>query len=382
MRPWHLLSLLLALVAGGFALSAQTPADFNAAQQEARQALERSRQFEEAAAKATDDAARARAEAEAIVARIQASEAEITAAEARVGLVDIQLKEQRAALAERQGPLVRLMAALQAMSRRPPALALVQPGSLDDAVRVRAVLAGTLPRIQARTAAVRQAIERTRTLRAQQDTARQALVDSRAALAGRREALARFEAEQRTRSQGLAVLALRESDRALALGEEARALERQVADRGFREGLEARLAALPGPVLRPNGAGAAGPPQGPVFLLPVEGEVVTGAGELREAGFHARGLTLATQAGAPVRAAAGGRVAYAGSFRSYGLVLILDHGGGWTSVVTGLEALAVRTGQQVARGMPVGRTGAGASEVTVELRFGGRPVPLTALLGA
>jgi len=382
MRPWHLLSLLLALVAGGFALSAQTPADLTGAQEEARQALDRVRAFEEAAAKATDDAARARAEAEAIVARIQASEAEITAAEARVGLVDAQLREQRAALAERQGPLVRLIAALQAMSRRPPALALVQPGSLDDAVRVRAVLAGTLPRIQARTAAVRQAINRTRALRAQQDTARQALVDSRAALAERREALARFEAEQRTRSQGLAALALRESDRALALGEEARALERQVADRGFRDRLQARLAALPGPVLRPNGSGSAAPPQGPAFLLPVAGAVVTGAGELREAGFHARGLTLATEPGAPVRAPAAGRVAYAGSFRSYGLVLILDHGGGWTSVVTGLEALSVGAGEQVARGAPIGRTGGTDGEVTVELRFGGRPVPLTTLLGA
>jgi septal ring factor EnvC (AmiA/AmiB activator) len=82
-----------------------------------------------------------------------------------------------------------------------------------------------------------------------------------------------------------------------------------------------------------------------------------------------------------VRAPAAGRVAFAGPFRSYGLILILDHGGGWTSVVTGLAAIAVGTGEQVARGAPIGRTGADAPRLTVELRHQGRPVPITALLG-
>jgi len=380
MRWWHCLSLVATFFAGAFALSAQTPADLRTAQEEARQALARSQQFEQAAAKATDDAARARAEAEALAARIQAAEAEITAAETRALLIDAQLRQQRAALAERQGPLVRLLAALQSMSRRPPALALVQPGSLDDAVRVRAVLAATLPRIQARTAAVRAAIDRTRTLRAQQDTAREALVASRAALAERRNELARLEADQRSRSQGLAALALRESDRALALGEEVRAVERQVSDRAFQQRLQARLAALPGPVLRPGGGGA--PPSGPRFQLPIAGEVVTGAGELTDAGFHARGITLEVEPGAQVRAPAPGRVAFAGPYRSYGLVLILDHGGGWTSVVTGLDALVFANGQSVPRGATVGRVGGSDPRVGVELRFGGRPVPLTALLAA
>ena len=54
-------------------------------------------------------------------------------------------RAQRARLASRQQPLVRLTAALQSLARRPTMLALVQPGSIDDLVRVRAVLATTLP---------------------------------------------------------------------------------------------------------------------------------------------------------------------------------------------------------------------------------------------
>jgi septal ring factor EnvC (AmiA/AmiB activator) len=382
MRLLHALSLASALLAGGMALAQEPQADparLKSATAEARQALARSQQFERAAALATDAAARARAEAEALVARIQLAEAEITAAEARVGMVDTVLREQRARLAERQGPLVRLTAALQTMSRRPPALALIQPGSLDDAVRIRSVLAATLPRIRARTASVRAEIDRTRALRAQQDAARRSLLASRTQLASRREALARMEAEQRSRSQSMAGLALVESDRALALGEEARTIERLVNDRGYQERLQARLATLPGPVARPGGDGAQ-PEGGRPFQMPILGRVLSGVGELNDAGVHARGLTMAVEPGAAVRAPAPGRVVFAGPFRSYGAVLILDHGGGWTSVVTNLAAIEVSAGQQVERGAAIGRTGGEAARVTVELRFQGRPVPITALL--
>ena len=382
MRAWHACSLAFAVLAGGYAIAAAPPeADpdrLRAALTEARQAEARSQAFEQAAAKATDDAARARAESEAIVSRIQAAEAAITAAETRVHFVDELMAEQRARLAERQGPLIRLTAALAAMSRRPPALALIQPGSLDNAVRVRAVLAATLPRIQQRTAAVRAELDRARTLRAQQEQARQSLVASRADLATRREALATLEAQQRARSQSMSALALQESDRALAFGEEARGIERLVNDRGFQERLRSDLASLPGPVQRPGGG--AQPPPGPRFALPVAGRVLTGVGELNDAGVHARGLLVDAPGAAEVRAPAGGRVVFAGPYRSYGLVVILDHGGGWTSVGTNLAGLDGAAGAEVQAGTALGRTGADGARVEVELRFQGRPVPITSLL--
>jgi septal ring factor EnvC (AmiA/AmiB activator) len=384
MRSWHAFSLLSALLAGGIALAqgpeAADPEQLKSAVGEARQALARSQQLEQAAAQATDAATRARAEAEALIARIQASEAEITAAEARVGMADAVLREQRARLAERQGPLIRLTAALQTMSRRPPALALIQPGSLDDAVRVRSVLAATLPRIRQRTASVRAEIDRTRALLDQQTQARQGVVARRTELASRREALARFEADQRARSSTMAALALTESDRALAFGEEARSIERLISDRGYQERLQATLATLPGPVPRPGGPGPA-PALDRSYAMPVDGRVLTGVGELNDAGVHARGLTLAVEADAQVLAPAAGRVAFAGPFRSYGLIVILDHGAGWTSVVTNLAGIGVSAGQEVGSGAALGRAGSDAARVTVELRFQGRPVPITSFLG-
>ena len=371
--------LVLGLTGGGLAVAAPRvdPASFRAALSEAREAQQRAADLERQAAEATDEAARARAEAESLVARIQAAEAEITAAEGRSGFIAAQLRAQRARLAERQGPLVRLTAALQNLSRRPPALALVQPGSLDDAMRVRAVLASALPQIRARTAGLRAEIGRADALLAQEDQARRALIASRGELDSRRTALAELEARQRARSQGIADLALRESDRALALGEEARNLETVVRDRAFQRRLETSLAELDGPVARPGNSGAA---PGGNFLLPVNGRVLTGTGELSDAGVHARGLTLEVDNQAAVRAPANGRVAFSGPFRSYGSVVILDHGGGWTSLVTNLAGIDVAVGQRVQRGALLGRARGGGEPVTIELRHNGRPVPVTAAL--
>src|SRR5687767_4090863 len=133
MRRFALLAALLACLTGaGYA--AATTGDLAAARTQAEQSRRRSEALEQAAAKATGEAARARAEAAALAARIEAAEADITSAQARIRLVEQLRRAQRARLAEQQGPLVRLTAALQTMARRPAALSMVRPGSLDEVV--------------------------------------------------------------------------------------------------------------------------------------------------------------------------------------------------------------------------------------------------------
>jgi septal ring factor EnvC (AmiA/AmiB activator) len=75
-------------------------------------------------------------------------------------------------------------------------------------------------------------------------------------------------------------------------------------------------------------------------------------------------------------------VVFAGPFRSFGRVAILDHGDGWTTLIAGLGALAVRTDDEVGAGAAIGRAAGGEDpRVTVELRRRGRPVDIAALLG-
>jgi septal ring factor EnvC (AmiA/AmiB activator) len=371
-----LLLFLLALFVGDLAV-AQAPPTLAEAQREAAEARRRSDLLEGQARRATGAAARANAAAAALAARIEAAEADITGAQARIALIERLSAAQRARLAAGQGSLIRLTAALQTMARRPPALALIQPGSLDQVVHVRALLASSLPAIRARTAGVRAEMARGQRLRREAAEAVVQLRASRQDLQQRRLALARFEQGQRSRSASLMQSAVQESDRALAFGEEARDLAALAGTRAFQVRLARRLAELPGPAPRPGDPPPGKPP--PVrYLLPVEGRLVTGTGEISDAGVHARGLTFAAAAGAQAIAPRPGRVAFAGPVRGYGEVVILDHGGGWTTTITDLADLAVRRGDRVEARQPLGRTAGG--KVDVELRKDGRPVPIALLL--
>lgn len=345
--------------------------------------------MEASATAAADDAARIQARAAAAAARIQSAEAEIDAAEARIAIIDEQRRAQRAALAAKQGPTTQLIAALQMLGLRPSALALVQPGSIDDLVHVRAVLATVGPAIDDRTAALRRDVARGNALRTEAATALAALAKGQQALVAQRASLAALADERRRAANSLAGVAIAEQDRAMAMGEEARDLGELMTRIGDAASTNARLASLSGPVLRPARPGAPRPlpietagdaGQAP-YRLPAIGAIVGGLGEVSDAGVRARGLTIATRSGAQVVAPTGGRIAYAGAYRGYGNIVIIDHGRGWTTLVTGLAALDARVGDPVEQGSPIGKAGPSRPTITVELRRNGTPVDIARLIG-
>ena len=353
-------------------------------------AAQRAAQLERAAASAADEASRARSAAAAVAARIQLAEADIDAAEARIALIERLQAQQRARLATRQQPTVRLLAALQTMARRPPALALVQPGSFSDMVHVRAVLATVMPEVRTRTAALRTEVERGRELRRAADGALAQRKAGQQNLVVQRQRLAMLEAQRRLAARQLSGSAMVEQDRAMAMGEEARDIVDLMGRIGDAASVRARLESLPGPVLRPRlpGAERALPadtvgsgPRIPAYRLPVVGAVVTGLGEVSETGVRARGLTIATRPNAQVVAPTSGRIAFAGPFRGYGNIVVIDHGLGWTTLLTDLGTLDVKVGDQVDQGSPVGRAGADQPRITIELRRRGQPVDIARLAG-
>ena len=384
-RSIAIAAVLLAMLAAGSMAPAQELREQQARLKTATAASDaaqaRAQALEAAAAKERDRATQARVEEAAAAERIRAAEADLTAAEARIAIVDRLLAAQRAQVGERQGPVTRLIAALQSMARRPPVLGLVQPGSTADMVHVRAVLGTTMPVIERRTAEVRAELARVQQLRANAAGAVQGLRDGRTRLESERIALVRLEATHRARSQALGRSALIESDRALALGERARDIVDQMETQGAASQVRDALFALPGPLPRPEESPSPGARHPAAYRLPVTGNLVTGLGELSATGVRARGLTLATAINARVVAPAAGRVVYAGPFRGYGGVIILDHGDGWTSLVAGLGGLAVRVGDRVAPGQLIGRAWAnGDPRVTIELRRRGQPMDIAQLL--
>lgn len=392
---WPLIAAFAALlaVAGLSALPAQAPdlaaqqGQLRAANKAAKDAEARAKRLQQAASSERDEARRAKVREAAIAASIAAAEAQIAAAQARTAIVDRLLVAQRARLEAQQGPIARLIAALQSLARRPAMLGLLQPGSTADIVHVRAVLGSVAPVVRARSAGVRDEIARTRRLREGAQIAARSLREGRERLETERLALVRMEANHRLRATGYRREAMIESDRALALGEQARDLVELMDTLGAAAQTREALEALPGPLPRPGAerdeaAAVRTAPQGPPpYRLPAAGSLVTGMGEVSEAGVRSRGLTLSTWAGAQIVTPAAGRVIYAGRFRGYGNIVILDHGDGWTSLVAGLDRLQVRVGDAPVQGSPLGHAPQGeAPRVTIELRRKGLPVDLAQLL--
>ncbi|MDK2759922.1 MAG: peptidoglycan DD-metalloendopeptidase family protein [Sphingopyxis sp.] len=374
------------------AIAAREREQLIAAKQQSVEAMARSASLEKQAAAASSEADRLKKRSAALAARIQSAEADISAGEARVALVSRRLAGQRARLAEQQQPLLELAASLQQLSRQPPVSVLAQPGSLTDMVHARAVIDAAMPVIERRTAGVRRELTALDLTRRQQAAALGALAGSRTQLAQRRDALTRLENEGRLRSRELMSSAQLEADRALGLGEKARDIVDLMDSLEADGAVRAELAQLAGPLPRPRnpqasvtGAAPAATPEAELtqgaYRLPVVGRIVAGLGEVNESGVRSRGLTVAAQPGGQVVAPAPGRVSFAGDYRGYGKIVIIDHGGGWVSLLTGMIGLSVGVGDTVDAGAPIGRAGSDDSRITVELRRAGRPVDIARMLG-
>jgi septal ring factor EnvC (AmiA/AmiB activator) len=387
---WFLASMLF--VAG--ATTAQSIDDERRALADAKvqshAADERAAALDRKAATERDEAAAVRARSAAFAARVQAAEADIGAAEARIRLIEQLRAAQRARLAVGQEPAVRLLAAIQSLARRPPLLALAQPGSVRDLVRTRAMFAAIAPEVHKRTAALREEVARGKQLRADADRAVLALNASKAKLADQQAQLDRLEAQHRAVAQRLQGGVLVEQDRAIAMGEKARDIVELMDRMGETATLGAQLATLDGPLLRPQTLGGSrAAPQAVVasgnarlaYRLPVAGTIVTGLGEVSGAGVRARGLTIATRNSAQLVAPAAGRIVFAGPYRGFGQIVIIDHGQGWTTLLTSLAQLQTRVGDNVSQGSPIGRAGNDRPTITIELRRGSQPVDIPGVLG-
>ena len=126
--------------------------------------------------------------------------------------------------------------------------------------------------------------------------------------------------------------------------------------------------------LAPTVALARGPAGGQ--LMPVAGAVVGRFGDGQKAPFD-RGLTIEVAERRLVRAPRDGRVVFARAYEGFGLLLIIDHGNEYHSLLSGLSRFVVHEGWAVRAGQMVGTLEPGAEAVGrlyVELRLRGVPV--------
>ena len=120
------------------------------------------------------------------------------------------------------------------------------------------------------------------------------------------------------------------------------------------------------------------------LTAPAMGRIDRSFGEKTVTGTKTKGVTLVAHRDSAVLAPYRGSVSFAGPFRSYGLIVVIEHPGGYHSVLAGLHQLGVESGSEVRTGEPVGIMGKvpGARRLYFEFRRNGRPInPVPATVG-
>ena len=388
MRFWLTLATLILAplsIAGGLMAQEIVSDD---AQQNALRALRdraltaehRSELLRQEASNAQSTADRFIAQRAVLSAEIEAAEAQIGTAAARVAIISRSQKAQRAQLNVQSAPILRLNAALQQMARKPAYLLMMQPGQRADYIHLRAIMATVQPAIMRKTSALRQQIAAQSELEAQEVSALKSLRDARGRLTNRQSALAAWEGDVLGNNAAMSANAAIAFEQAIAQGERARDIAGRIDNQRLSATKAAELAALDGPFIRP-GHSEQGRPSGSAYILPAAGQVVAGFSELNVNGYRERGIRLAVYQAARIVAPAGGTISFAGRYRSYGNIVIIEHGKGWNSLITNLDSVEVAKSQKIDQGALLGRAGKNGPEIGVELRKNSRVMDIAAMLG-
>ena len=370
---------IISLAATPFLLAASSPvlpqgptadSTLAQAQAEARAASRRLADLEGRAAKARSEADRLKVEQAVAAAAIEEAEAKIGAADAKLQLARAQAALGERRLAVRRAPLAALLASLATMARQPPLLTLADHGSVDELVRVKALLDATMPVIERRSAALRGELAERRRFESAATSARAELARNRDELGRRQQRFAELEARAADRASQLAGEALGAGDRVLASGEILSSVGAEAARRRSALRNAAEVATLGLAAARPMRGDSALAAPDFAYSLPVAATLTDGLGSVSGAGIVSRGLRFDTAKGAAVIAPADGKILFAAPFRGQDGVVIIGHDNGWTSLLLGVASEKPK-GTRVQRGELLGRA---LGPVGVELRRNGQPV--------
>jgi len=359
---------------------------------------ERARDADLALRQAAQDRARAAAEREqalaqarvATAARLRAAEDALATASARIADLARRRADAEARLAARAAALAPVLPVIERLSLYPAESLLAVPMQPEDAVRGLLVLGGLARALEHDAAALRAEQAQVAALSAEADAALPALAAARAAQARLGQTLDQQLAEARLARRGAEDAATDAARRAAAeaaraetvraaiarLEAEQRAADLAAADARAADARARQATAPPPPT--PTPPTPPGPPAHRVddaarteqealarpilsnmaeprgqLTAPVAGGIVRAFGADTEAG-PANGLSYASPPNARVVCPCGGRVVFAGPFRSFGLLMIVDCGNSYHFVMSGLERLDAQVGQIVRAGEPVG----------------------------
>lgn len=321
-------------------------------------------------------------------ARVRGVEDEITKIEDRLLPLDEREKALRKSLDGRRQVLAEVLAALQRIGRHPPPALVVNPEDALRSVRAAMMLGAVLPEMRHETEALVADLGELVRLRKSIVQERVSREHELVALANERQRLDLLVAQRQKQQAETEQVLAAERQRAAQLARKAEDLRELIANleqgldaatRAAREGATKKaldnrpaLAALKDPGrLTPAVAFASAKK---LLPLPVNGVKIREFGAPDGLGGTEKGLSLAARPGAQVTAPCDGWVVFAGPFRNYGQLLILNAGGGYHVLLAGVDRISVDLGQFVLTGEPVATMGGRAQSAAAIAIGSGQPV--------
>jgi septal ring factor EnvC (AmiA/AmiB activator) len=341
---------------------------------------------------------------------IHSSEAQLSLIESRLGELQSQERHLRGMLEQRHETIAALLAAMQRMGRNPPPVMITQRDDALAMVRSAMLLASAFPNLREQATSLADQLKdlarvmgsiRTEGDKLKAETER--LAEARTRLAALQESKRQSLTERQAELSSVRDAASKISKSVEDLSDLISRLDKEVGERtGLGVYAEKEAKTPPGSgdavaVLAPSGRAVTSQSPGRIepgvpfaqakgqLQIPAQGRRVLTYGEKTQYGSLSKGLGVQTRYSGRVLSPCDGWVVYAGEFRAYGQLLIINGGGGYHILLAGLSQIDVQAGQFVLMGEPVGVMSAaiqttqasvqdGGPVLYIELRKDGRPI--------
>ncbi|ABA03715.1 peptidase M23B [Nitrobacter winogradskyi Nb-255] len=326
-----------------------------------------------------------------VAARVRDIETQITETEARLLPLGAREQEIRDSLDSRRSEIVEVLAALQRAGRRTPPALLVRPEDALQSLRTAILLGSVVPEMRVRAEKLVADLDELVGLRTSIAAERDRMAADRDSLKDEQTRLATLVDERQRQQSGIEKNMAAEAARAIELSRQVDTLQGLIAklEQDLKSAAKAAATAsrqgVPG---SPNGKPNLGALKDPgrlspavafasakgLLALPVNGTRIRDFGGSDGAGGIEKGVSLAARPGAQVTTPCDGWVVYAGPFRSYGQLLILNAGGGYHVLIAGMERISVNIGQFVLTGEPVATMGSTSRVASILAANASQPV--------
>jgi murein hydrolase activator len=326
-----------------------------------------------------------------IATQVRGVETRIGETEGRLRPLDSREQQIRTSLDSRRTEIVEVLAALQRAGRRSPPALLVRPEDALQSLRTAMLLGSVVPELRGRAEKLAADLGELVNLRKTIATERDILGRDRDKLKEDSVRLAALVEERQRKQSAIEKDVEAEGARAINLSKQVEGLQGLITkmEQDLKSAAKAAAtASLQGAPAAPAGKPNLGALKDParlspavafasakgLFAFPVNGRKIREFGGSDGAGGAEKGISLAAKAGAQVTTPCDGWVVYAGPFRSYGQLLILNAGGGYHVLIAGMERISVNIGQFVLTGEPVATMGATSQVASILATTASQPV--------